>query len=362
MCLGTRLLMLAAASAATAAAAPPAVALEGPCDLFARGGTPCQAAHSLTRALYGAYEGPLYQVMRMSDGAQQDVRVRAGSGVADSAAQDSFCGAAFCMVHRIYDQSPNGNHLELAPPGGAARVWDRGVNATAHRVLVKDGASGQPVPVYGARFEPGMGYRADRTKGIAVGDEPETMYAVLSGRIYNDRCCFDYGNAETDNLDHGEGTMEALYFGSSVDPSRGTGAGPWVMADLENGLWAGKDRFISSNTPLDADFVTGMLKGDSQDHFALKGGDAADAGGLKLKYDGARPANPKYKVMKKQGAIILGIGGDNSNSAAGAFYEGVMTSGFSTDEVDAQVHANIAGAGYALPAADASPAGGVVYA
>ena len=31
--------------------------------------------------------------------------------------------------------------------------------------------------------------------------------------------------------------------------------------------------------------------------------------------------------MKKQGAIILGTGGDNSNGADGTFYEGVMTSG-----------------------------------
>ena len=32
--------------------------------------------------------------------------------------------------------------------------------------------------------------------------------------------------------------------------------------------------------------------------------------------------------MKKEGAIILGIGGDNSKGAAGTFYEGVMTSGY----------------------------------
>ena len=31
--------------------------------------------------------------------------------------------------------------------------------------------------------------------------------------------------------------------------------------------------------------------------------------------------------MKKQGAIILGTGGDNSDGAVGTWYEGVMTSG-----------------------------------
>ena len=33
-----------------------------PCDIYASGGTPCVAAHSTVRALYGAYNGNLYQV------------------------------------------------------------------------------------------------------------------------------------------------------------------------------------------------------------------------------------------------------------------------------------------------------------
>ena len=47
-----------------------------------------------------------------------------------------------------------------------------------------------------------------------------------------------------------------------------------------------------------------------------------------------------------QGGIILGIGGDNSHGAVGTFYEGVMTSGYSSNETDAAVHANIVAAGY----------------
>lgn len=31
---------------------------------------------------------------------------------------------------------------------------------------------------------------------------------VTSGTHYNGGCCFDYGNAETDNHDDGAGTME----------------------------------------------------------------------------------------------------------------------------------------------------------
>src|SRR6266702_2061096 len=38
-----------------------------PCDIYAAGGTPCEAAYSSTRALFASYDGPLYQVQRASD-------------------------------------------------------------------------------------------------------------------------------------------------------------------------------------------------------------------------------------------------------------------------------------------------------
>mmetsp|Transcript_93628 Transcript_93628/g.260658 ORF Transcript_93628/g.260658 Transcript_93628/m.260658 type:complete len:327 (-) Transcript_93628:24-1004(-) len=241
-----------------------------------------------------------------------------------------------CRPH--FDQSPRGNHLDLAPPGGAVRKPDRGVNATRERLRV-GGHS-----VYGAYFEGGMGYRNDRTRGIATGDEPESMYMVAAGRHYNRACCFDYGNAETDAIDHGAGTMEAVYFGA-IQNREGAGAGhdgPWVQADLENGLWAGSTARNPSNSPIVADFVTAMVKGRAGG-FTLKGGDAQQ-GPLKKLYEGARPA--RYGTMRKQGAIILGIGGDNSNWGVGTFYEGVMASGFSSDAADDAVQANIVAAGY----------------
>jgi len=50
--------------------------------------------------------------------------------------------------------------------------------------------------------------------------------------------------------------------------------------------------------------------------------------------------------MKKQGAIVLGIGGDDSNAAVGSFFEGILTAGYSSDAADATVQANIVAAGY----------------
>ena len=51
--------------------------------------------------------------------------------------------------------------------------------------------------------------------------------------------------------------------------------------------------------------------------------------------------------MHKEGAIILGIGGDNSNGAEGTFYEGVMTSGYPSNKIENEVQANIVAARYA---------------
>src|ERR1700692_2763595 len=48
---------------------------KGPCDIYAAAGDPCVAAHSTTRALYASYNGPLYQILRQSDGKTLDIGV-----------------------------------------------------------------------------------------------------------------------------------------------------------------------------------------------------------------------------------------------------------------------------------------------
>src|ERR1039458_10260109 len=48
---------------------------QGPCDIYAKAGDPCVAAHSTTRAMYASYNGPLYQVVRQADGGSLDIGV-----------------------------------------------------------------------------------------------------------------------------------------------------------------------------------------------------------------------------------------------------------------------------------------------
>ena len=50
--------------------------------------------------------------------------------------------------------------------------------------------------------------------------------------------------------------------------------------------------------------------------------------------------------MLKQGAIILGTGGDNSNGAEGNFYEGYIATNVTSAETDDAIQANIVGVGY----------------
>jgi hypothetical protein len=375
------------------------------------------------------------------------------------------------------DQSGRNNHL-----GKRHQL----VNASLHSITVGPSKT----PVYGMWFEPGFGYHVDQTNGIATGNDPESIYAVMSGKQYNDGCCFDYGNSETDDSDDGCGTMEAIYFGNAHwHGNTGAGDGPWAGADLEQGMYygGGAQTIVNNQSkPLTHDFVSLTLKGRT-DGFTLKGGDAT-RGTQATMYDGPRPDRklagtcdggnapislqecvqgssnqtwafekdgksiasaglcfdiggfgttkgsgiyawpcgmgsrdnefwaikdgtitslqpntpycvgvkgtavgattvlddctastsafvvdftptsgrgtivhkasglcltagvkptlPGYQPMRKQGAIILATGGDNSNSAKGCFYEGYMATGVASDATDASIQENIVAVGY----------------
>ncbi len=69
-------------------------------------------------------------------------------------------------------------------------------------------------------------------------------------------------------------------------------------------------------------FVTGIAKGEPH-HWTSMGGDA-QKGALSVMFDGPR-IDLTYDPMRKQGAILLGNGGDNSVGSQGTFYEGAMT-------------------------------------
>ena len=215
--------------------------------------------------------------------------------------------------------------------------------------------------VYGVFISPGMGYRDDSTRNIATGNAAESEYAVLDGTHQNNGCCFDYGNAETNNDDDGAGAMEAIYFGTETTWGRGSGNGPWIMADLENGLFSGVNQHQNTNDPtINYRYTTAIIKG-GPNHWAIRGGNA-QSGNLSTFYDGVRPNVSGYNPMRKQGAIILGTGGDNSKGAQGTFYEGVMTSGYPSDATENAVQANITSVAYGSGGGGGSGSSGALHA
>ena len=313
----------------------------GPCDIYQTASTPCAAAHSTVRALYAAYTGPLYQVRKGSS--TKDIPLLA-DGYVDTSVQDSFCSGGTCTISIIYDQSPNKNDLVKSPkalwlPNGGDEV-----NATLATIKI-NGHTAHGIYVDNSGGSTGVGYRNNATKGLAKNDEAEAMYAVFDAKRYNQWCCFDYGNAETSGVDDGNATMEAIYFGNSTQWTRGGGNGPWVAADLENGMFEGDSSNAASNTSIDSSwaYLTAMLKGPSGNAMGLKAGNS-QSGALQTKWNGKRPSG--YSPKKLNGAIILGTGGDGSNNAKGTFFEGAITYGNPSDSVDDQIQANIVAAGY----------------
>jgi non-reducing end alpha-L-arabinofuranosidase len=302
-----------------------------PCDLFASA-TPCVAAISTTRALYSAYTGPLYQVTRQSDKTHTNIGLLP-DGYANAAAQETFCAKTTCTITMLYDQSPNHNDLTPAPPGGAARgPGPNGYDLPAVANALPATVAGHKV--YGIAIAPGMGYRNDSPKRTAVRGEPEGVYMVTSALNLNTKCCFDFGNAETNNLDNKPGHMDAINImcqgGSPCSIDEGL--------DMEDGIYG------HLKVPSGTTFVTDMGASDGQHAYAIYQGNAQSGG---LTSTGVIPLPKGYQPMKQEGAIILGIGGDNSNSAKGYFFEGVMTSGMPTKQAMEAVQSNIVAARYA---------------
>ncbi len=339
--------------AAPASAAPPRP--QGPCDVYAAAGDACVAAHSTTRALFASYNGPLYQVLRQSDGKTLDIGVVQptdkpvpdAGGYADAAAQDKFCANTYCWITTVYDQSQHHNDLTQAPRGGFSGPAMGGFNNLPIADMAPITVMGHKV--YGVFIEPGMGIRQDDPKGTAVDDQAEGQYWVINGRHFNNGCCFDYGNAETDSRDDDNGTMETAYFGDTLPWYHGKLPGPWIMTDQENNLVGCVNpdgSKLCANLPdIKWRFVTAMAKGEPH-RWSTLGGDSQQ-GALSVMFNGPR-VNGTYDPMRKQGAILLGNGGDNSNGSQGTFYEGAMTAAntYPTDDADQQVQANVVSAQY----------------
>ena len=204
------------------------------------------------------------------------------------------------------------------------------------------------------------GYSNRTAQGTAVGADEQTVYALFDGRHYSTGCCFEYGNAEKERppgpnrSKMGVGEMEAVYFGCNDLSPLPNGSlpecatGPYVYSDLEkmhHMMTELPPKYMPADKPVA--FLAAVVKGKPGRLSVLAGdvqSNASNGGGFKTVYDGPYPTD--YRPSRKEGGIVLGVGGDNSPWGSGTWFEGVMTRGYSSTAADAEVFANVVAAGY----------------
>ncbi len=336
----------------------------GPCDIYAAASpaTPCVAAYSMVRRLSSTYTGPLYQVRKAGTmttdgmGANMKTGVRAGGttqdigqvdGFGDAAAVDAFCGTDSCTVSIVYDQSGRGNHLRVAP-AGCYTGTDPNNPDSASLADFESTAKGRALMagghrVYALYTNTREGYRNNAPTAMPMDTSPQGIYMLADGKRVGTACCWDFGNASKDNCYGTTGMMDALFLGTGFW-GRGAGTAPWYMADFEGGVWAtgsGASNVNNPNLPSsNIDYAFGILKTTST-NYVIRVGDGT-SGALTTATNSASPKT----TLRLNGAIILGIGGDNSNHSFGTFFEGAITAGQPSDATDAAVLQNVQALGY----------------
>jgi len=133
----------------------------------------------------------------------QDIGILASGSFADSAVQDTFCSGTTCTISIIYDQS---GKATTSPKPRRARE-------KAHQITKqRDCSQVYRLRPYGLRVHivAGDGYRNDSTSGIATATS-RRLSTGYKRYLLQQWCCFDYGNAETNNKDDG-----GRYHGSRV--------------------------------------------------------------------------------------------------------------------------------------------------
>jgi hypothetical protein len=336
---------------------------EGPCDIYNAAGTECVAAYSTIRRLLSTYTGPLYQVRSNSSaqntgtgGELHDIPMTA-DGFADKAAVDTACGATVCTVAKLYDQSGKGNHITVAKGGltnGGEYADDDDFETIATKGAIKVGGR----DVYALYMEARQGYRQTMAgAGMALGDDPQGIYMLADGTRTGTACCWDFGNVTPNPKSYAE--MNTLFLGVAYW-GRGAGNGPWFGADFEAGVWMGGSEpgdpgwgglndaanapANSNNPAMKVKYALGFLKTtNSPERYALRMADVATATDVTTAYAGNYPST---KHLDSKGAVVLGVGGDNSNNSWSTFYEGAIVAGFPDDATELAVMKNIQAAKY----------------
>jgi len=336
-----------------------------PGDIAKAAGTPMVAAHSMTRAMFASYTGPLFKALRVSDKQEKDIGIVAATGLVDLSDLSTFCSATTCKVSTLYDQSGNGNDMWKGDTAANAPM-DNGEAPKLCDLLdieywqMSDGTKVPLALEHG--YESGKSYKSpaqclrnrDKAKNMPKGATPETQYSVFHGKYANDNCCFNYGNTGDKIHYTGPGTLSSLNFSRAAFWTKGIGTGPWVMVDFEQGVYAGNIAKSSASVPTSVarsatgenpnptityDIVTALMKHDGVSHWALKAANAK-SGDLAVSIDLSSLPNG-YSPLKQEGGLGLGEGGAGDSNGAGGFSEGAVIAAETTDATDNAIQKSI---------------------
>jgi hypothetical protein len=346
---------------------PPPGGLPG--DVAKAAGTPMVAAHSMTRAMFASYTGPLFKAQRASDKQETDIGTVAGSGLVDLSTLNTFCSGTTCKVATLYDQSGNGNDMWKGDTAANAPM-DNGEAPKLCQLLDIEYwqmSDGTKIPIaLGRGWGPGEEWtrtsqclrNRDKTKNMPTGSNPQTTYGIFHQKYVNPGCCFNYGNTGKKIHYTGPGTLSALNFSKVSYWSKGTGSGPWVVVDWETGVYAGNIAKCNSgaaagttaygctatgenpNPTVTYDIVTALFKHDGTAHWQAKNGNAK-SGTLAISFD--LPTLPKggYSPLKQEGGLGLGEGGAGDAGGSGGFSEGAVIAGETSDATDDAIQKSI---------------------
>ena len=239
-------------------------------------GNPCVAAHSTVRALFGAYSGKLYQVRNAAGTTKDILHADAGRLRRRRARKTRSVPARTCVITVVYDQSGKGNDLwyqgstmvpgstSSQPVEGDQRIAD----AQRSQGLL---ALHQPrQQLLGRRLEVRASPLGSGSRRAVHGDQRQALEQRVLLRLRKQRDRSKGGRLPAPWTPSTSAALATL-------GHRERGAGPWVMADLEYGVFtaasapATRTRTDPTQT---STYVTAILKNNGTTEFALRGGDA----------------------------------------------------------------------------------------
>jgi len=300
---------LPVASGTSTIIGPSLVTIIGPCDIMAQAGTPCVAAHSVTRRMFGGYSGALFQLTRASDSTTQDIG-STGNGIYNASTVATFCAATACYFSKLYDQTGNANHLPQSTVANMAPWMLHYANALP---VVWNSANNA---YYRNRLS---------TTNIPTGAAASSEYYVRATDMYS--ADGDYGRMETNVASPVNGEMHALSYNNwSSNTISGTlGFG----IDLEGSIPAAAvvsaptvAFFLSKFNAMSGTFTNAVWSATS---------------GL---FYPQLTQIPTVSPPLIQAGLSLGEGGDGTLGNS-EFFEGAIITGTTTSATDALVAANV---------------------